>query len=173
MGVVLAYTACMAIAVAGEDAPLYVKRDTWPETMTASREAFQNAGDSGAYDLGPWFTTGALKAEGFGHALFPEEGVDLQAKNAQDKRVWIAHSEWKDGAVINLPGGDSHSTYLFRTMRASAPMKLTAFFGSDDGIEVWFNGEKILSKDVPRVAAPNQDKAVVNLKQGVLFRNHG
>ncbi|MEA3364834.1 MAG: hypothetical protein U9Q79_04260, partial [Candidatus Hydrogenedentes bacterium] len=166
MGVVLTCLACAAIALAGEDAPLYVKRDTWPETMTASREAFQKADDSGAYDRGPWFTTGALKAEGFDHALFPEEGVDLQAKNAQDKRVWIAHPEWKDGTVINLPGGDSHSTYLFRTIRASAPIKLTAFFGSDDGLEVWFNGEKILSKDVPRVAAPNQDKAVVNLKQG-------
>ena len=166
VAVVLALMAWVASAWAGEDASLYVKKDTWPETMTATREAFQNAGDSGAYDVGPWFTTGALKADGFAHALFPEQGVDLQAKKGDDQRVWIAHPEWKDGAVINLPGGDSHSTYLFRTVRASAPMKLTAFFGSDDGIEVWLNGEKIVSNDVPRVAAANQDKAVLDLKQG-------
>jgi len=45
-------------------------------------------------------------------------------------------------------------------------MQLMAFFGSDDGLEVWFNGEKVISNDVPRVAAPNQDKAALSFKQG-------
>ncbi|HQH51807.1 MAG TPA: SUMF1/EgtB/PvdO family nonheme iron enzyme [Candidatus Hydrogenedentes bacterium] len=166
VGAFLACIACAAVALAGEGAPLYAKRDTWPETMTAARAAFQAAGDNAAYDAGPWYTTGALKADGFAQALFPEQGVDLQARTADDKRVWVAQPGWKDGAVINLPGGDSHSTYLFRTITAAAPMQLMAFFGSDDGLEVWFNGEKVISNDVPRVAAPNQDKAALSFKQG-------
>ena len=34
--------------------------------------------------------------------------------------------------------------------RVAARMTLTAGLGSDDGLEVWLNGEKLLSKDVPR-----------------------
>ncbi len=166
IGMMMACLTWVAVAVAGEDVSIYAKRDTWPETMTATRAAFQSAGDSAAYDAGPWYTTGALKADAFAHALFPEQAVDLQAKNAEDKRVWVAHPEWNDGVVINLPGGDSHSTYLFRTIKAAAPLKLSACFGSDDGLEVWLNGEKIISNDVPRVAAPDQDKAALALNAG-------
>jgi formylglycine-generating enzyme required for sulfatase activity len=158
--------ACAAMALAGESGPLYVKHDTWPETMTAARQAFQAAGGDPALELGPWFTTGALQAEGFAQALFPEHGVELEAKTADGQAAWTSKPDWKDGGVINLPGGDSQSTYLFRTIRAASPVTLTASLGSDDGLEVWFNGEKLLSNDVPRVAAPNQDRVALSLNAG-------
>ena len=169
MGVFLTCLACAvaAAAAAGEGGgSLYVKHETWSATMTAARQAFQAAGNDPALEIGPWHTTGALKADGFAHALFPEQGVDLQAKTADGKPLWTPQPDWKDGAVINLPGGDSQSTYLFRTIQAAGPVTLTASFGSDDGLEVWFNGEKAVSTDVPRVAAPNQDRTALSLKPG-------
>jgi len=169
MGVFLTCLACAvaAAAAAGEGGgSLYVKHETWSATMTAARQAFQAAGNDPALEIGPWHTTGALKADGFAHALFPEQGVDLQAKTADGKPLWTPQPDWKDGGVINLPGGDSQSTYLFRTIQAAGPVTLTASFGSDDGLEVWFNGEKAVSTDVPRVAAPNQDRTALSLKPG-------
>ncbi len=38
--------------------------------------------------------------------------------------------------------------------------------GSDDGLQVWLNGERILHKDVYRVALPGQDLVPVHLRQG-------
>lgn len=116
--------------------------------------------------LTPWHTTGPLKAKGFSEALFPEQGVDLAAKDAKGQPVWRAQPDWPDGVVNMLSTPDSSSTYLFRILKAKAATKLLAGFGSDDGIEVWLNGKKIHSNNVPRGPAPDQDMVPLDLVVG-------
>lgn len=116
--------------------------------------------------LGPWYTTGPLAAKGFGDALFPEQTVDLAAKGAQGQAVWSQHPEWTDGAVHGLSTPDSSSTYLYRVITATTATNITAGFGSDDGIEVWLNGKKIHSNNVPRGPGPDQDRVALALVAG-------
>jgi formylglycine-generating enzyme required for sulfatase activity len=116
--------------------------------------------------LGPWHTTGPLKAKGFSDALFPEQGVELAAKNAQGQALWRPQPDWMDGVVNGLSTPDSSSTYLFRILKANAATNITAGFGSDDGIEVWLNGKKIHSNNVPRGVEPDQDKVKLELTAG-------
>jgi formylglycine-generating enzyme required for sulfatase activity len=116
--------------------------------------------------LGPWYTTGPLKAPAFSDVLFPEKGVDLSAKNPAGQPLWTPRPEWRDGRPQELPGGDRVATYLFRTITADKAAQASAGLGSDDGLEVWLNGRKLLSKNVARGVSPNDDTVVLDLQQG-------
>ncbi|MFW5693253.1 MAG: hypothetical protein ACOCWL_03465, partial [Thermoguttaceae bacterium] len=58
------------------------------------------------------------------------------------------------------------ATYLFRTVHAPSAVGLTVGLGSDDGLVVWLNGEEVLSRDIARGPAPNQDQAALKLQPG-------
>jgi formylglycine-generating enzyme required for sulfatase activity len=156
---------CVSSASA-EEGSAFVKQDTWQDTMVASRARLLEGAADLQVQLGPWHTSGPLKAKDFGQALLPEREVNLEAKVADGKPMWTEHAEWADGAVHNLPGGSSVSTYLYRTITTAGVTRLAARFGSDDGLKVWLNGAEVLAQDVPRVVAPDQASAALNLKQG-------
>jgi len=151
---------------------IVVKKATWTETMLATRANVgawlaEQERDLRRLTLGPWHKTRALKAKGFKHALFPERRVDLNAKGKKDKPLWQKQPAYQDGVVHNLePRANSASTYLFRTITAPRAMTVIGRFGSDDGLVVWLNGKKLLSKDVPRVAGPDQDRLDLPLSAG-------
>ena len=116
--------------------------------------------------LGTWHTTGPLKAKSFSEALFPEQNINLAARNDQGQPLWQPCPEWEDGVVHALSTPDSSSTYLFRIINAKAATRITAGLGSDDGIEVWLNGKKIHSNNVPRGVAADQDIVALELAAG-------
>ena len=142
-------------AAADLAADCYVKKTNWAETMLASRAAVVQQLASSQVELEPWHTSGPLKASSFAEALFPEQGVDLQAKSADGQPLWRPHPEWADGQVHMLDGSDRVSTYLFRTVKVPAAVSVEASLGSDDGCELWLNGQKLLSRDVPRGPGPD------------------
>ncbi len=111
-----------------------------------------------------WYVAGPLKAKSFSEVHFPERGVDLEARDQQTPR-WKARS-YPNGKVNALRAGDRTATYFYRTVSTATPQPLRIGLGSDDGIEFWFNGEKLVSKDVARGSAPDQDVVTVNLKAG-------
>jgi formylglycine-generating enzyme required for sulfatase activity len=136
-------------------------------SITAERESSALAATQNTpISLGPWHTTGPLKAKAFSDALFPERAVDLGAKNDKGQPLWRPQPDWMDGVVNGLSTPDSSSTYLFRLIKANAATNITAGFGSDDGIEVWLNGKKIHSNNVPRGVEPDQDKVKLELAAG-------
>jgi len=90
---------------------------------------------------------------------------DALAKSYGNLR-WKACPQFDDGVPHDLSAGAYGSTYLYRTIKAPRDMTLTAYFGSDDGLRAWLNGKLLISNDVPRVAAPNQDTAKLELKKG-------
>lgn len=155
---------------AGAD-DLYVKKATFPETVAATRAAFVAAETAGEIRptevrFGPWYTTGWMKSDGFADALFPEKGVDLEAKKENGEPKWTLRADLADGAVHMFSGGDGGPTYLFRTIESKNAEAVPVGFGSDDGLAVFLNGERILANDVPRGPALNQDRATLQLKPG-------
>ena len=156
----------LAIPAASHGADVYLKQDTLPATMIATRARYQATLDSAPVKATPWFATASLKAKGFNDPLFPEQGVDLAAKDDKGQPVWQQHPEWVDGSVHGLSAADSSSTYLFRTLTVKAASTITAGFGSDDGIEVWLNHKKIHSNNAGRGVSPDQDKVALDLAAG-------
>lgn len=112
----------------------------------------------------PWYSTGPLPAASFSKTLFPEEAIDLQAKEG-DRLRWKAQN-YADGAVNSLPTADRSATFLYRTLVAKVATPVHFSLGSDDGIEFWVNGQKLLSNDVARGVASDQDSVSANLKAG-------
>jgi len=185
-------------------AACYVKKDTWQESMFAAREALAKqeaeeaaetevAGDFGDRqpiskqpEIGvsprnpekwtPWYHIGTFETPGkssFSEVFPPETEIDLS--KAYGKLRWTLHQEWEDGVVHDLQTGSNTATYLYRTVTVKAPKTITGYFGSDDGMVFWFNGKKLISNDVPRGAAANQDQAKLALVAGenkLLFKIH-
>ena len=151
----------------------YTQKDTFGETMLATRRQFSrwSAAEhtAGVINLGPWYTTGCLKTPKFKDALFPEKRVNLKAKGSNGKALWKKQKKWKDGVVQGLERDIVGSTYIYRTITTAKDMTVTVSLGSDDGLAVWLNGVKLLSKDVPRGVVPGQDRVELGLKEG---KNH-
>mgnify|MGYP006288177643 CR=1 FL=1 len=178
--VLAAVVSAVAIEVASAAPPsYYVKKDTWHETLRASREALlqyeaeqaDNATDSPAQglSLGPWHIAGPFYLDGgkkksFDHAFPPEKGVDLG--KTMGKHRWQARPQFADSVVHTLKAGSNGSTYLYRTITADRNRTTRGYFGSDDGMKAWLNGKVIISHDVPRGPSPNQEKVRLAFKKG-------
>ena len=64
---------------------------------------------------------------------------------------------------------DNASCYLYTTVESDSQRSIELTLGSDDGLVIWFNGERIHALDVPRSLDPESDHVRFSLKQG---RNH-
>ena len=87
----LAAAASTQSVAATRTTEIYVKKDTWPETVIASRGQYvrwlQSDPSLAGLKFGPWYSTGPVAAKGFQDALFPEKGVDLTAKGGS-RPLW-------------------------------------------------------------------------------------
>ncbi len=164
--------ACPALAADQEIAACYVREAAWPQTMLATRRAYQqwsqaDPGHATRLLWGPWYQAGPFPAKSFSTVLAPEEEVKLKAKTADGKRLWRKQLGFKDGQIHRLPPNVVGPTYLFRTITTSRPLRVAVGLGSDDGIMVQLNGRIILSNDVFRGVTPGQDRVELDLKAGV------
>jgi len=155
-----------ASAVAGAAVEeCYVKKATWAETVIATRQNYQQSDTKAQLTFGPWYVTSPMAAKNFADNHFaPDQPIDLMAKQ-RNRAVW-SQKAFADGVVHKLPGQNAASTYLYREIAAEQAVTLAAGFGSDDGIEVWLNGKKLHSNDVPRGVGPEQDRINLDLKVG-------
>ncbi len=167
----LALASCFALpsesSAFGDETSGYLKRTNWAETMVQSRVALPVPNDADLVSFGRWYTTGPIRSSGFEATFFPEEegGLALDAK--QGKYRWRAQDGWPNGPVHALPTkGNTHTTYLMRTINCTKPRQLKAGFGSDDGMVAWLNGRQIVYHPDNRGAAPNSDQVVLDLKPG-------
>ena len=102
-----------------------------------------------------WSTTGPLRAKSFSDSFFPEQGVDLAARSPRGTPLWSQQPQWVDGQTHRLPTSRmSEATYLFRTITAKEATTLPVEMDSDDGLEVWLNGQKLISRPTVTTAAP-------------------
>jgi formylglycine-generating enzyme required for sulfatase activity len=149
----------------------YAEKTSWVETMLATRANYQQwqqtqAASASSIELGPWHEAGPFKASTFSEALFPEIEVKLKAKDQQNKRIWKKKAKYRDGVVQGLTPNVVGPSYLYRVINAKAPTQLSISLGSDDGIALWLNRKQLLSKDVARGTAPDQERVLLNLRAG-------
>jgi hypothetical protein len=117
--------------------------------------------------LGPWYVSKAFAAEEFSDRFLPEDAIDLEALDASAHPLWQKRPDYEDGRVHALPRVEPPSVaYVFRTVTSQTTAGLTAGLGSNDGLEVWLNGRKVLSNNIGRTAAPNQDLVDLDLAAG-------
>lgn len=122
--------------------------------------------------LGDWYALGPFKygtiRQSFARAGINEkvQAVDLAKTYEGEKLRWTRKPDWKDGEVRTLEGGDYYAYYLQRTITVKTGRPLMISLGSDDGIQVWLNGKKILSNEVARGAAADQEKVMLWLESG-------
>ena len=119
--------------------------------------------------LGSWYSLGPFKgstvSDAFKKAFIVETNIDLTQAYEDGKLRWRERPEFKDAQIHSL-SGDNTATYLFRTITAAEEMPLLVSVGSDDGIQIWLNGKKVLSREVLRPVAPDQDWVELQLAQG-------
>ncbi len=144
----------------------------WEDTV---RQRYRNRALRDSATLSAWRRTGPLPPpEGditaaFEHAYFPEEeSVDLPATESDESGRWRVASEFVDGVVHSLSDAVG-ATYLYRSIDAPSERVVEVSLGSDDGIKVWLNGAVVLSRNVNRGAAPDQEQLALSLQAG---RNH-
>jgi hypothetical protein len=125
--------------------------------------------------LGAWHYIGPFPngGQGFAAVYPPEQEIDLKkeypGKN-NTKAVW-KEGKFTDGQVNNLAIFDADNNqdavvYLYREIECNTATALPISLGSDDGLAVWLNGEKIVSDNVSRACAPDQQQPVLKLKPG-------
>jgi mono/diheme cytochrome c family protein len=118
---------------------------------------------------GPWYSVGPFETSDFNASFAerfgPETEVDLEAEYQEGKLKWVQREEYKDGKVHPL-SGDYAATYLYRTVEAEEAGPVEFYFGSDDGIKVWLNGQSIHENKIGRSALPDQDRVRATLRTG-------
>jgi hypothetical protein len=119
--------------------------------------------------FGTWYALGPFQAangnEAFGKAFISEQEIDLKKAYENEKLKWVEKPEWKDGVIQKL-SGDNSATYLYRTITVKAARAMLISLGSDDGIQAWLNGKKLLSNNASRSVAADQDKVLLRLAEG-------
>jgi len=142
---------------------------------------YRNIGSAAVYkgpataELGKWQYLGPFAyPEPANAAPHPvEKQVDLKAafpgKNGT-KAVW-RDGNFPDRTVNNLRLFEPQncvnaSVYLYREINTPAALDLPISLGSDDTLDVWLNGEKVLSQNMHRAAAPDQERVTLKLKPG-------
>ncbi|NLX12322.1 MAG: HEAT repeat domain-containing protein [Phycisphaerales bacterium] len=106
-------------------------------------------------------------------AYAPEENVDLAAgvKSGDDTLSWKRWQTLEPNGLVNLNQSISRKTYMgaYGYAEISVDQEQYALFrmGSDDGIVVWLNGEKIHANDTSRGVKVDDDEKPVYLVAGV------
>ena len=164
----------------------------WAEAMVRTRFALRTRAAEMAAALErlglvgvatqPWhFSTSMAAADG--ESLFDTEFPQAAApgKTRHPSRVrwatlwgrWVyppGRRDWRDGAVYRLADRRAiranSVNFLCRTIKAPKAVTVTGHFGSNGGIAVWLNGQKLLAHDATRPCKPNQNSARLPLRKG-------
>ncbi|MEZ5967071.1 MAG: PSD1 and planctomycete cytochrome C domain-containing protein [Planctomycetota bacterium] len=124
--------------------------------------------------FGVWRATPALSAPPgtavFAHVFGPEPGASVPA-GAADRGTavpaWSERADLVDGRVHMFADAPDHAaTFLRREITCGSERTAVLSFGSDDDLRVWLNGEEVLSREVPRAVAADQDRVRVRLRPG-------
>jgi len=122
-----------------------------------------------------WFILGPLPyggADPWDKTFFDPAKVDVTASVSAGDRQLI----WKKHQTDDLTGRvrmheflnpkDNVCAFAYAELRPFAERKLRFRIGSDDGVIVWLNGEKIHANDTTRALGVDQDTVDVVLKEG-------
>ena len=148
-------------------------QNEWEAGLIASRAGKGTKDESGALVLNDWYSVGPFSDVRL--YLLPRkhgpEGQEINLestfKTSTDETVaWQRRSSWKDGVVHSDLTGDTAANFLYRVIESPKEQTVKVSLGSDDGIKVYLNQKELLSKDVSRGAAADQEFVDLSLKKG-------
>lgn len=145
-------------------------------TFQKIRLATTNDTAWGTHQTGPWHQIGPFVAssrkEAFETAFGPEKNVNLKqpvkqiiAQGKEVDRPW-EKKDYSDGKTHLFSDTSVGSTYLYREIFSPGEREITVSLGSDDGIKVWLNQAEVLSKNVARGVAADQESLTLRLQPG-------
>ncbi|MDP4194787.1 MAG: putative Ig domain-containing protein [Bacteroidota bacterium] len=171
LSVLLAYCSCGYCLA--QDQSFYKKKNSWTETMIASRieidKQLNKIKGNAQLVLSNWFSVGPIEGKSdssFSEAFAPEPKFGLKDEYENGKYRWTERPEWKDGVVNDFPEINNSAVYLQRTINYIKDTSVVFYFGSDDGLKVWLNGNPVFEDNANRACRINQDKVELNLKKG-------
>ncbi len=137
------------------------------EAESADRSKEPPVGDVG---FGAWSVLGPFKAasakEAFEKSFLNEgEPIDLVKAHDGDRLRWKEKPDWKEGEALPLSGEDQ-VTYLHRKLTVKSPRYLNLTVGSDGGMQLWVNGEKLQNGAIFRRVAPAPEEVMIRLRAG-------
>ncbi len=123
-----------------------------------------------------WWVIGPFPSDenfsGYDRVFFPQEKVELGAEQEFEgkKMAWRHHhTADKQGIVDYVPLFDPHENavcYAYAEVKVAQEADARLHVGSDDGIVVWLNGERVHGINVPRGLKVGEDKVDVRLRSG-------
>lgn len=119
----------------------------------------------GAFHVaGPFAASGARAL--YDTAFGPEHVERLLAGPQWGKLGWRHDRNLREGVASSaLPAG-SNATYVAQEVLAPTARSQPLSLGSDDGFQLYRNGERVAAREVDRGVAPDQDQAEVELPAG-------
>jgi len=147
--------------------------NSWQEIMVAARRRLPDlaAGQKQVLEnleLGPWYSAGPIKGGKFTDTSFAQKPVDLTKVDKDGNNLWTERSDINDGVIYQgrCDRGGVEPLYLYRPIRAPRTLTLTAGFGARSAIDVWLNGEKVLTSIKEQRPRKNQYLLDLDLKAG-------
>lgn len=130
----------------------------------------------GTHRAGPWHQIGPFvsktRKEAFETAFPPEKNVDVTqpvkhqiSANKEADLPWVK-KDYADGTTHLFSYNNVGPTYLYREIYSPGEREINVSLGSDDGIKVWLNQTEVLSKNVARGVAADQESVTLRLKPG-------
>lgn len=135
---------------------------TLPKPPAAGDESKQAAADA-------WCDTDFLAEHGGETGIHPAEGM-THARTDGSQAAWFRYSSGADiidlKSILGQHPTDHAVAYAFTTVSRSEAGPATLGIGSDDGMMIWVNGQRVHRNVVGRAVKIDDDRVAVHFKQG-------
>ncbi len=119
--------------------------------------------------FGTWPYSPTSRYSGYDQVFGPEADVkiDFDKKYEPDQYSWVLVEQVKDDEVFNgLPAGEKVS-FVGKNLYVPSARTLKASIGSDDGVQVFLNGEMVFENRIDRGAKADQEFIDLDLNAGL------
>ena len=120
--------------------------------------------EAGVVELSSWSLAGPYTAPNSGTAFRTAWGPELA--EPEEPVEWRLDESLQFDPPRATPQGGNSALYLRRTLSVDRPMRKAVSLGSDDTIQVWLNGEELLSKETYRGVQRDQERVELDLVEG-------
>jgi hypothetical protein len=118
-----------------------------------------------------WYITGPFPPDAndklYEASYGPEttDGIDLKRNFGFGNQMWRWEPKLVDDSPVSLADG-RNVVYVGRTIYSPTRRPVELSLGSDDGFQLYLNGEEIASRQIDRAVAPDQDRVPIYLRPG-------
>lgn len=150
---------------------IYVRKDSWQETMLRARARLLPLLEREARNLagiawGSWFVAGPFKVRSFDDVTYPIPRRNNGKSLVIDSDVvWHKRPEWGDGQLHLLESGQQ-STYLRRNIDTETARTVPVYVGANDGMKLWLNGKEVFAEASLGIRRKYLRKVVLELATG-------